>query len=706
MDEKQFVLDMFEQNFKSFAGRKLVIYGVGKNTGHIVAHFSGHNILGLMDEAETGNTLYGKPVLSNEQALDLGVEVIVIVARASNVRIIYRRIAGFCTAHGIEVYDINGNLLGAQQHTEKDYERYQSISSDVLEEKIEAAEVVSFDVFDTLVMRRVLYPADVFHLVEAEAQDDRQGFARARAEAEQSLYREGTVANIHQIYERLQQMLQLPDEQREQWKASELAMEKKCLLPRQSVCDALRYAADKGKEIYLVSDMYLPGDIMHKLLREAGVPTEAVRELIVSCDHGMTKSGGLFGVLRKATGTKRILHIGDSPDWDGRCAAAGGVDDIFLIESAAVMLEDSYASELLLHDGKLANRVRIGEFIARQLNDPFLFARTQGRFEVNSGYEAAYSFFSSIICTFYAWVLEKAKELQMDHILFSSRDGYLLWTMAKCLMSKAADWPKMHYFYTSRAVASLAGLHSDEDILYLVSLPYEGTLAEMLQTRFRLEEGEILERDPGEDDDAWVLRHRDAIYRHSRQMRQNYLRYIDTLAISKGSRVGFMDFVSSATCQKFLSQFVDFDLHGLYFARIHDSYKKDMVVEAMMGAAYAYKDSYHVLENFFLMENIMCSYEPTLDSFDEAGRPVFAGEPRSAAQLDNLRVMHDAILNAAEETVLPPWQITEVDRALSDLIFHTLSPQYSVTADEYMITDVIEDLFCNRKFTILKVGEI
>ena len=90
---------------------KIAIYGVGKNTRIILESFDSDNIVGLMDEVRKGDIIYGKRVITVEEAAALGVDAIIIVARASNVKIIYRRIKDACIKHSIKVYDINGNIL-------------------------------------------------------------------------------------------------------------------------------------------------------------------------------------------------------------------------------------------------------------------------------------------------------------------------------------------------------------------------------------------------------------------------------------------------------------------------------------------------------------------------------------------------------------------------------------------------------------------
>jgi FMN phosphatase YigB (HAD superfamily) len=679
--EKQYVIASFHKNFSRLAGQPIAIYGVGKNTKHIIDNFPGHSIAGLMDEARTGETIFGKPVLSAGEVAARGVKAIVIVARAGNTRLIYRRIAGFAGERSIAVYDINGNVLGAGRPAARSFKKYSGVSEEALRGKISRADAVSFDVFDTLVMRRCLYPRDVFHMMGA-------AFAKARIKAEADLCAEGGQPTIYDIYERMG----APHTPQ-----AELDAEAKCLAARGKMLEMLDYATALGKDVYLVSDMYLPKEILAPLLENLGVRVAPGR-VLVSCDCGLSKADGLFGVLRAKAGGGRILHVGDNYEADVRCAERSGIDDVFHIGSALSMLEDSWADKLLQYDGTLENRRLVGEFTARRLNDPFLFAATGGRFEARGNYEMAYSFIAPLIHCFFAWMADKARAMKLDLVLLASRDGWVIERVHEALCGDE-DLPPMKYFYTSRAAAVISGLFTDEDILHAARLAYAGTAAEMLRDRFHLRGDELSERGD-EDDGAYVLRHRDAILREAGRARRNYRRYVDTLGVPQGARVGFFDFISSGTCQKALEGIVDFDLFGLYVAalNVEAEYKSHVPIDAMYGSLNAFEKTYCISENYFLLESILSSREATVAGFDERGAPVFFPECRTEADLSDLGEAQDAIIDYVRHSGLRLHDLAKVDRALPDALFGLLEPTSSIISAGCFAPGEMRDEFCNRAF--------
>lgn len=703
VDEKQYVIDAFRTHFGSFLNSRLVIYGVGQNTKHILDHFPDFNIIGLMDEAREGETIYGKPVLAPDEVAELKADMIIIVARSNNVRIIYRRISSFCSRHSIPVYDILGNPLRTEHKAKKTFESYRNISEAILKEKIVQADVVSFDVFDTLIMRRTLYPQDIFSVMEEKvntAKPSHYPLAKTRINAERELYAEGANPKLVEIYDRIQEKLGLSEAEKNDWLKLEIKTEGDYLVRRDRMCEMLDFAISCGKEVYLASDMYLPEATLRTLLEDLNIHVKH-GHLLVSCEYRVSKEKGLFEVLQAKTRGKRIVHIGDNLEADARAARQFGIEDTFHIRSALAMLEDSYASGLLEHTSTLIDRLVIGEFIAKQLNDPFLFSETEGKFRISQNYDMAFSYFSPLIYCFFGWMLRKSKELQLDQILFSARDGYLLEEISRSLRDRVPGFPQTYYFYTSRAAAVLAGLRDDEDILFASRLAYSGSPQEMLKDRFRLADEDIQER--GEQEDStYILGHKDAILQQGRTARQNYSKYLRSLPVKHGNRVGFFDFVSSGTCQKALSNFVDFELIGIYFARVgyNAEYKPETPIEAMYTVNNVYEKQWSFMDNYFLMENVLTSYEATLQAFDEAGEPVFGTKYRTKKQLENLSVMHQAIKDYMSRA---NWEISqghELDLAIPDLIFHMLKSTYTVIETDYFDTEKLIDEFSKRQFDL------
>ena len=185
--------------------------------------------------------------------------------------------------------------------------------------KLADTPIVSFDIFDTLVVRACAEPADVFEHVERRAVCEglaAEDFAKARSAAEKRAreLKSGEVT-LGDIYAQLEGRFSAGDLER--LRALECDCEVSlCVrnLPGKRLYDK---ALAAGSRVVYTSDMYLPSEIVRAILSSCGYTAEL--PLFLSCEAGRTKaSGELFDFVAKSLGVARrdILHIGDNPRSD------------------------------------------------------------------------------------------------------------------------------------------------------------------------------------------------------------------------------------------------------------------------------------------------------------------------------------------------------------------------------------------------------
>ena len=189
-----------------------------------------------------------------------------------------------------------------------------------IKEMIKKYSIISFDIFDTLLKRRVAIPTDIFNLVE-NAYNQRYkchitNFKNMRIHAEQiaraQSYTEDTT--ILSIY----QHVAYDTEIRNKLMALELEIERQELFVNEEVKALFEYAHFYNKKIIIVSDMYLPKDFIASILFEHGYGD--YYRLFVSSDVGVMKTtGNMFRYVLKDMNCRRkeIIHIGDAlrADW-------------------------------------------------------------------------------------------------------------------------------------------------------------------------------------------------------------------------------------------------------------------------------------------------------------------------------------------------------------------------------------------------------
>lgn len=700
MTEKEYVINSFKKNLKKLKDKKVVIYGIGKSTKVVLDEFTDFNFIGLMDPVKEGDIVFGKPVLSVSDISNMDVDAIIIIARSSNLSIIYQRIENICKSKNIDVYDINGSLIEniiSENQLESDYFNK---SIDDVKNVYKNYECISFDVFDTLIMRKTLYPVDVFQIVDKKAKENNiyfGDFYSLRTEAERELNLEKS-PKIIDIYNRCQEKEHFSDEIKEKLMKLEIETEREVLIPRTEMVDLLKWLVSKDVDVYLLSDMYLNKEILEPILNNFGI--QGYKKLMVSCDYGKSKCNGLYNYYLDLTKKEKYLHIGDNYEADGNMAKLNGLDT-YSIKSSIDMMDLSNLRILKKYDNDFRSRCIIGNFISNVLNNPFAFYKTEGKISIDNNYDFGYSLIGPFIFTFIEWMLGQVKKEKIDTLLLSARDGFII---NKILKSKKLDLDNnlnIIYFKTSRMSSAIAAIKNEEDIKYLSSLAFSGSAEEMLQTRFFLDLNDIKAKEYGESDEKYILRHRDLILDKVKEARKNYLKYIDALKLKDDTNIGFFDFVSSGTCQMNLEKIMNKNLKGLYFLKVLEDYegKLNLNVSTLLESKFVYEKQSCMFDSYIFLENIMTSYEPSIKSFDEDGLPEYLYESRSDYQIEKIKEVHKGIFDFYfDMDIVLSGKVSNNEILLVDEILKNIKNGYSLISASIFKDTTLKDEFCSREF--------
>ena len=173
---------------------------------------------------------------------------------------------------------------------------------------LDSYEVISFDVFDTLIFRPFSSPEDMFYLVGA-----RLGYFNfkeirilAEREARKKTAKPNFEVDIYDIYRELARRtgISLSDAE------AEIAFEEELCYANPYMLELFNILISRNKRIVIVSDMYLPSSVIERILYKNGF--RGYRGLYVSCEEGCNKSSGrLFKLVKRDFGDS-IIHIGDS----------------------------------------------------------------------------------------------------------------------------------------------------------------------------------------------------------------------------------------------------------------------------------------------------------------------------------------------------------------------------------------------------------
>ena len=331
-----------------------------------------------------------------------------------------------------------------------------------LKNKINQATLVSFDVFDTLLFRKVNSPEVIFDLVGKHFEI--YGFRKLRMDeqdiASRRVYEKYQYphANMEEIYESLAQHKEIPVDW-EKVKEYEMQMEKDALVANTEMLEIFQYVKQAGKKVVATSDMYLSAAFLKSVLEENGFV--GFDHVYCSADEHKAKfNKELFEYVatREKVNYKDILHIGDKARDDGEIPASFGINThIYNREVDLKKVQNAQASDI---DNGLYK-------ILYNPNKSFMY---------NLGVEVGGPLYMGL----FLWLSEKIKNSDKT-IYFLSRDGYNLYHIFKDL-----GYKNIEYLYTSRRALIMAGITqmNETDISVLPPYTFGQTVKEILDYLF------------------------------------------------------------------------------------------------------------------------------------------------------------------------------------------------------------------------------
>lgn len=698
MTEELYVLHSFKTHFESYKYKKIVLYGKGPKTSLIINAFPDYNIVGIMDRQIESGEMYGKSVISLQQAIAWKVDMIVVVARPQNIRKVYNRIGELCRDNGILLYGINGKNLFEYYGIGGFF--YINSDSDILEERkiyeaIDSHSTISFSIMDTLIMRKTLLYEDLLEVLCKQLEKENgsmEALKRIRISLNKRAYKYNWT--IDQIYTELAKRLKLSEEQVDKIKTKELELEQALCIPRKKMLDIFQYAKDKKKRIFLIEDTYLPKDFLCQILEKAGV--NGYEEILLSCEQRRKKEDSLFDLLQSTVGQEKILHVGCNQMLDGERAQSKGFD-VYQISSALDMLNVSLYKDMQIKAGSINERSMMGLWVSRMFNNPFSLYRTGGRAVVNRLEDMAYLYVAPLISTFILWLVRTVKENSWDDLLFAARDGFLLQRLYHKALEKfkLTDIPKGIYFYTSRRVCAGAAIKEERDIKWLADIPCYYSMEELIRDRFEIKERDIIpfNRVRYESAFEYAMAHREKIYDQSKQTRLNYFKYMNYKGLKIGGNYAFIDFCSIGTCQWFLDNIVPFQLTGLYFCKYFNETNmvNNVKVKSLFQNLSPYACDSYFYEHYLFLETVMTSQEPSLFSIDGEGKPVFAKEERTEDQKEAVENMQAEIERYFNEYLEMYIDTEPLDPEYSDMLYSFMGEGYAKIESRELKELILED---------------
>ena len=681
------------EQFEEYKGKKIALYGLGIETENTLRVMEkDYNIIGLLDGFQEEGSLYGYSIVSLDYVINHGIKLIIAVARPGSCRAIARRIGEICKENKVALFDIRGNDLLKETKIRYNFIGIQGTTKAELKKYTDDADIISFDLFDTLVMRQTLFPEDIAEYVDNRLQEKGiliRDFVKNRLGSEKELSKE-KAPSLTEIYEHMLKKIDHLSITAQQLAELEWSIDLSFLVPRKDVCDVFRKLVRLGKKVYVTSDTYYSKEQLEQILKKCGI-TECT-DILSSSSCGVSKTQGLYQRLRDMADNKSVLHIGDDLITDIEFAQRNGFNTCRLFSGNAILELVGWLG-FSKYIKSLDSHLRIGMFVSRIFNSPFQFEQEEGRIEILDAYDIGYLFCAPMIIDFVFWFEQQIKKQNIHNVWFSARDGYLFKKIYACLKAVRQQKDESIYFLTSRTAAVRSGVQSEQDILYVDGMKFSGDLNENLRERFGIDVESIKCEDIDENENG-LMRYKKPILEKAATEYQRYHKYVQQLEIKDGS-IAFFDFVAKGTSQLYVQRLVTNHLKGFYFLQLEADQMADRGLDIQSFYEGTKSNSCAIYDNYYILETLLTAPHSSIQGFDTDGCPIYAVETRDRESIDCFMKAQRGILDYFTSYMkYCPMSKCEINKEM-DEIFLKMVNEIKI-GDRAFLKMVVEDPFFHR----------
>lgn len=329
----------------------------------------------------------------------------------------------------------------------------------------------SFDIFDTLITRKVATPKGIFVLMKdiinqspqfADLPNDvKTNFFNYRTNSEFYLrqinnqWNDGKDISLDMIYNHIQHTYFLTNEQTQAIKELEIQLELDNIIPIKENIEKLKVLLEKGKRVVLISDMYLPEYIIKEMLLKCD-PVLCQVKLYLSSTLGFMKTKqALFHYVKEQENVefREWTHMGDNKFADFFCARKLGIKAVLY---PYVKFKEYEKSLLVANSQNSFVQISLGCAKNIRLN----------KFPNDEKAQLGASLAGPILFPYIYWLLDQAQKRGIERLYFIARDGYILKLIADLIIKENNLPIKTKYIYGSRKAWRISALKVEDDELY------------------------------------------------------------------------------------------------------------------------------------------------------------------------------------------------------------------------------------------------
>ncbi|QIO04562.1 HAD-IA family hydrolase [Acinetobacter shaoyimingii] len=360
---------------------------------------------------------------------------------------------------------------------------------DEMEKKLKANKVVSFDIFDTLLVRPFAKPDDLFNYMQDDVikiSEKLTNFREIRLNVRKDVPLDkvkGEEVPLFERYKVIGEKYDLNEEQVNKLYNLELDYEFKLIRAREIGVHLFNLALKLKKKVIIISDTFFDKAFILKLLNKNGI--KGYSEIYLSSEIGLLKATSNiypYVIDKLNISASDILHIGDNHVVDIVNSKKHGINSLYLQSTMNVLDKNTLLGREIKNSDNVFNSIVKG-LIANKICDNSLIVNNS---YVNGSLDNfGYSIFGPILLGFTQWILKEAKNDQIDKLFFLARDGEIIYKASK-IVGKFIDINSdMSYLYGSRRGLNVPALKNKDDLVRMLSVNFNPiNLNKLMEQRF------------------------------------------------------------------------------------------------------------------------------------------------------------------------------------------------------------------------------
>ena len=459
------------------------------------------------------------------------------------------------------------------------------------------AEIISFDIFDTLIERKISTPSILFDLIEDDISSTSKhtftpSFKQCRSRIKADISTPNGIEEIPLLdrYKKLCSKYKL-ECQAEELMDIELSAELKLCTHKPIGKTLYNLALESGKKVIYTTDIYLPSDFIKKLLQNCGY--DNTLEIHSSYDYKVLKhTGNIYPIILGNLNIKanQLLHVGDNYRSDIEKSKEHGIKSTYVKTSIEIVNDVSpILKSYNITDPTLLAAIKSS--VANKLAKAPIISNEHG-FVAGDAYNFGYALAGPMFIAFAKSIVEDAIERKLSTVYFLARDGEIVKKAYDIIAKNYKHCPKSKYLLASRRSIRVSNLTSKEDIISeydklikdIEKNPSPSSISTLLEARLGIKTNDLLKlglkknvinAQANKKKTLKALKSLiaqpffDMIIANAKEERGSLTKYYESMGIRKNSTdtVAFVDIGHKGSLQKGISEIMGLKkTHGYYFA--------------------------------------------------------------------------------------------------------------------------------------------